>query len=243
MAVSRLSSQRPREQIGFTLVEIALVLVVIGLLIGGILKGMQLISSSRVRSLADSAEATQAAYFGFMDRYRRVPGDWNASAATAAIGVTINGGGNDSGRIDNPGGLFLWREPNALWEQLSKAEFITGEYAGGFAAPTPDNSLAPVNVFGQVMVVGRTSDYEGGAQVKLNFVMGRGIPVGAARELDAKIDDGVANTGRVRATLDDGSVTTFAGPGFWGGRDAGCVAGGDWNVGGDAQDCNALMLF
>jgi prepilin-type N-terminal cleavage/methylation domain-containing protein len=60
---------------GFTLVEIAIVLVIIGLLLGGILKGQELITSARVRNLADQASAVQAAYYGFVDRYHAIPGD------------------------------------------------------------------------------------------------------------------------------------------------------------------------
>ena len=61
-----------QQQKGFTLVEIAIVLVIIGLLLGGILKGQELINSARVRNLADSTTGIQAAYFGFIDRYRRL---------------------------------------------------------------------------------------------------------------------------------------------------------------------------
>ena len=76
-----------QQQKGFTLVEIAIVLVIIGLLLGGILKGQELINSARVRNLADSTSGIQAAYFGFIDRYRRVPGDWAARLPRAtAIG-------------------------------------------------------------------------------------------------------------------------------------------------------------
>ena len=73
------------KQRGFTLVEIAIVLVIIGLLLGGILKGQELINSARVRNLADTTTGIQAAYYGFIDRYRRIPGDWNSTGATLAI--------------------------------------------------------------------------------------------------------------------------------------------------------------
>ena len=74
-----------QQQKGFTLVEIAIVLVIIGLLLGGILKGQELINSARVRNLADSTSGIQAAYFGFIDRYRRVPGDWGQVPAAAFL--------------------------------------------------------------------------------------------------------------------------------------------------------------
>ena len=78
-----------QKQQGFTLVEIAIVLVIIGLLLGGILKGQELINSARVRNMADMNAGIQASYFGFIDRFRRVPGDWNAVAATTAIGTPV----------------------------------------------------------------------------------------------------------------------------------------------------------
>ena len=90
-----------QQQKGFTLVEIAIVLVIIGLLLGGILKGQELINSARVRNLADTTTGIQAAYFGFIDRFRRVPGDWNKTDAATAIGVAITGTGNDNGHIDD----------------------------------------------------------------------------------------------------------------------------------------------
>ena len=146
-----------KAQRGFTLVEIAIVLVIIGLLLGGILKGQELINSARVRNLADTATGIQAAYYGFIDRYRRVPGDWNATGATQAIGVTINDGGNDNGQIDNGTGTVDWTEPNAMWVQMAAAGFIQGSYGGGTAAPTNDNGLAPLNAFNNVMALGRTA--------------------------------------------------------------------------------------
>ena len=97
-----------RKQVGFTLVEIAIVLVIIGLLLGGILKGQEMINSARARHLADLTGDIPAAYYGFMDRFNRIPGDWDSASATSAIGVPVNNGGNpattgNNGRIDNPG--------------------------------------------------------------------------------------------------------------------------------------------
>ena len=91
-------TSKHRQQ-GFTLVEIAIVLVIIGLLLGGILKGQELITSARVRNIADQNSGVQAAYYGFVDRFRQVPGDWpQTNAAQAIPGVTT--GGNGNGRLD-----------------------------------------------------------------------------------------------------------------------------------------------
>jgi len=234
-----------RKAAGFTLIEIAIVLVVIGLLVGAVLTGQELIASARVRNLSDSSAGIRSAYFAFVDRYRRVPGDWNASEAGEALGVPVNGGGNDNGRIDNDSGTE-WVEPNAAWEQLAKAGFLQGGFAGGAVAPTPTNRQAPLNPFNRVMVLGRTDDYlhaGGPPTVRLNLVLGRGIPVDLARELDVKIDDGAPDTGALRLTVSSGATFGAAAEG-----EAACSrAGADgsliYDTRADSQDCNVTYLY
>ena len=251
------------RQIGFTLVEVAIVLVIIGLLIGLFLKGWELQVSARVRTLAATSLGVQAAYHGFTDRYDHVPGDWNAADAGAAIGTAVTGGGNDNGVLDSPPGGSVYDEVNGLWEQMSKAGFIVGAYSGTASTePSVSNNLAPINVYNGIVIVGITDDYEGVATKRLHIVTGRGLPVGVARELDVKLDDGAPQTGRVRAPLDDANLTVFAGADNWGGRVAACVdipvagpAGSKkapppppagparWDSDATEQDCNAVVLF
>lgn len=235
------------KQSGFTLVEIAIVLVIIGLLLGGILKGQELINSARVRNMADMNSGIQAAYYGFVDRYRAIPGDMTSATATTAIGQTITGGGNANGRVDTAG-TDVWQEPNALWEHLSKSGFIQGAYEGsGATEPTLSNNLAPLNVFNGVVIIGRTPDYEGGTANRLNMVLGRNTPVTIVSELDRKIDDGQPHAGVLR--MAPGTATVFAGTNSWGatGTDVSCT-----NTAGtvttyaldlDAQDCNVVFLY
>lgn len=228
------------QQRGFTLVEIAIVLVIIGLLLGGILKGQELITSARVRNIADQNSGVQAAYYGFIDRYRQVPGDWNATNAAQAIpGVTT--GGNDSGRLD---GTNVWEEALALWEQLSKAGFIQGNYTGGTAAPSAaDTDKAPRNAFNGYLVLFRTDDYDdpGTAVDRLNLVLGAGIPVNVLRELDLKVDDGLPESGVMRHALTSGAAF-----GAIAHSTSTCVADGTppiWNIAGNEQLCNAVYLY
>ena len=241
------NSAATRRQSGFTLVEIAIVLVIIGLLLGGILKGQELINSARVRNMADMNAGIQAAYYGFIDRFRRVPGDWNKDSAKEAIGVPIAGGGNDNGRIDNAT-PDQYTEPNGLWEQLSKAGFIQGAYTGTSGKPTTTSNQTPLNAFNNVVILGRTADYLDADDdtiapaVRLNLVLGRGVPVDITRELDIKLDDGVPDTGVLRVTKSSGSTFEDLAA-----SDAGCVDGtGDtriYAIEADVQDCNTSFLY
>src|SRR5665811_1238303 len=82
-----------RKQTGFTLIEIAIVLVITGLLLGGVLKGQELIQSARVRNLASTDDGVKAAFFGFQDRFKALPGDY-LTATTNINGATQNGNGD-----------------------------------------------------------------------------------------------------------------------------------------------------
>ena len=238
------SIEKNQNQVGFTLVEIAIVLVIIGLLLGGILKGQEMINSARARHIADLTSDIPAAYFGFIDRFNRVPGDWDSAAASMGLGLTVDNGGvgvlGNNGRIDNPAGSeFL--EPNALWEQLAKAGFIEGAYTGDPGSPTTTSAQAPLNAFNNIIVLGRTADYQddGTPAVRLNLTLGRGIPVDIARETDLKLDDGNPLTGVLRLAIDDpGNVFNTIGS-----TDPGCAAANEYNVAGDVQDCNLVYLY
>ena len=225
---------------GFSLVEIAVVLVIIGLLLGGILKGQEMINSAKVRNLADLNSGVAAAYHGFIDRFRRVPGDWEASQAASAIGQPINGGGNNNGRLDNPVG-DQYTEPNALWEQIASAGFMEGAYSGDPAKPTTDSDQTPLNAFNHIVIMGRTSDFQNAGEVpRLSLVLGRGIPVDIAQELDIKLDDGVPGAGGLRLAVDDGTGAVFE---ELGESDPLCHVEERFDVIGDSQDCNAVFLL
>ena len=87
---------RMHRESGFTLVEIAIVLVIIGLLLGGILKGQEMITQAKIKNSIADFSGISAAYYGYQDRYRAIPGD--DPGATRWAGAT-NGNGNGVNNI------------------------------------------------------------------------------------------------------------------------------------------------
>jgi len=73
-------------QSGFTLVEVAIVLVIIGLLVGGILKGQEMIKNAKVKNFTKQADELRAAVNTYRDRYRIFPGDDNDPVGKCGLG-------------------------------------------------------------------------------------------------------------------------------------------------------------
>jgi prepilin-type N-terminal cleavage/methylation domain-containing protein len=181
-----------KRQHGFTLIEIAIVLVIMGLLLGGVLKGQELITSARVRNMVSQQDGIKAAYFGFLDRFRALPGDYVA-ATTNINGATKNGDGD--GQIEKTNGTD--REDVLAWEHLSQAGFIAGAYK--YATDySPTSGL--VNPYGSYIVLRYDADYgdSGTASSRHNLKTGAQVPADILAEMDRKIDDGNPYAGSFR---------------------------------------------
>src|SRR5258706_14251471 len=85
---------------GFTLVEIAIVLVIIGLLLGGVLKGQEMITQAKIKNVINDFNGVTAAVNSYQDRYRALPGD-DLSAAGRWAGAQA---GSGNGQFDVPPG-------------------------------------------------------------------------------------------------------------------------------------------
>ena len=78
-----------KQQSGFTLVEIAIVLVIIGLLLGGVLKGQELINSAKVKNFANDFRNIPLYIYGYQDRFKAIPGDDAAVVAHLGAAATL----------------------------------------------------------------------------------------------------------------------------------------------------------
>lgn len=227
-----------RTQQGFTLIEIAIVLVIIGLLLGGILQGQSLINSARVRNLISQMDGVKAAFYGFQDRYRALPGDFSL-ATTQIPNDTTTANGNGNGQIE--AGV----ESIAVWDHLSHAGFITGTYNTSNTTTTDSDTTTPKNawnayiqlIYDDTYVTVDSSHAVITSPRRHNLKTGNQVPVEILAEVDRKLDDGNATTGVLR-------FSTFASTGTPPSATT-CydAATGLWNAGSGEANCGAAYLF
>ena len=187
-----------QKQTGFTLIEIAIVLVIIGLLLGGVLKGQELITSARVRNIITQQDGIKAAFYGFQDRYRAMPGDY----AQAMANITGAGGnGNGNGQIELAGAVVSSSKPEEhilVWDHLSHAGFLTGSFVFNVAPSPATSPTNPYNVVLQLIHDIVYFDATSPSPSRLNLKTGNQVPVEILAEIDRKIDDGNAQRGVFR---------------------------------------------
>ena len=124
---------------GFSLVELSIVLVILGLLVGGVLSGQSLIHAAELRSVSTEYNRYYAAAHTFRDKYFAYPGDisnatkfWGATAScpgTAGTG-TQTCDGNGDGLIGPAGAASQYGEMQTFWQHLANAGLIEGTYTG-----------------------------------------------------------------------------------------------------------------
>ena len=206
-----------KSQSGFTLIEIAIVLVIIGLLLGGVLKGQELITSARVRNLIAQQDGIKAAFFGFQDRFRAYPGDYASAYNTLKCpsgSSCLNGNGN--GIIESnatPATINSVasevHEEILAWMHLASAGFLNGSYAmtaGDTIFNDNNNPKNPYNIYLQIIYDNVYSDTSATPPPKHNLKTGSQVPVEIISEVDRKIDDGNALRGGFRYSLYQGNA-------------------------------------
>lgn len=178
-----------RKQAGFTLVEIAIVLVIIGLLLGGVLKGQELITQAKIKNVANDFSGLTVAILSYQERYKALPGD-DAGAANRWSGAPAGGtsGGAPNNKIDgNYNSTTEADESRLMWRHLRYAGFIGGD---------PASSLQPTNAAGGIIGVQWNAMGMGG-----HAICSAGLSGKIAAAIDAQADDGLPNTGTVRGLI------------------------------------------
>jgi prepilin-type N-terminal cleavage/methylation domain-containing protein len=176
------------RQAGFTLVEIAIVLVIIGLLLGGVLKGQELIENSKIKSITNDMKAIQAAYNGYLDRYRAIPGDEAAAAMTARgwIGAAA-GNGNGVLNINAAQTFTNGGEQAAFWRALRASGLVQG-------APDADITAAGLPRHSGGGLIGVTANPLGVYGVNGVQVCAAGLTTKQAAGIDTLIDGALPAT-------------------------------------------------
>ena len=230
-----------RRQTGFTLIEIAIVLVIIGLLLGGVLKGQELITSARVRNLISQQDGIKAAYFGFLDRFRSLPGDYSL-ASTNIANVAVGANGNGNGQIESALGGGTIDEHVAVWDHLSHAGFINGSYTYAALPETP--ATVPANPYVRYIQLIYDNAYGLGAgppavALRHNIKTGNQIPSEILSEIDRKIDDGNPVGGVFQFSPYNGGAGGTAPTGGAAGQ---CYVGTTWTAP-TVSNCGAASLL
>jgi prepilin-type N-terminal cleavage/methylation domain-containing protein len=195
----------PQRQSGFTLIEIAIVLVIIGLLLGGILKGQELINSARVKNLGTDFRNIPLFIYGYQDKFKALPGDdplvvTNLAGATLA---TTPAGTQGNGVINgNWNSATVTDESHLFWQHVRLAGLAPGVTTVG-PGYLPTNASggtigiqSGTTVVASAPVVGADGNAIGGAYV----ICSTGILGKFVKQLDTQVDDGNTAAGSMMAT-------------------------------------------
>lgn len=183
-----------RQQSGFTLVEIAIVLVIIGLLLGGVLKGQELITQAKIKNIINDLNGVATAVYAYQDRYRALPGDEKSSVVEARWAGLKGGDGNGviCGTYNGTAAVATGsgsactgeNESTRFWQHLRSAGLLTG---AGSSAEVPQNALG-----------GRTGIQSGAFGLQGQVICSSNLPAKIAGAIDTQMDDGSPATGSIR---------------------------------------------
>ncbi|MBU0621065.1 MAG: prepilin-type N-terminal cleavage/methylation domain-containing protein [Gammaproteobacteria bacterium] len=197
-----------RNQSGFTLIEIAIVLVIIGLLLGGVLKGQELINSAKVKSLATDFRNIPVYIYGYQDKFRAIPGD-DRLAASHVSGATTIDPGNGNGLIDGDwNSTTTTDESYNFWQHVR----LAGLAPGSTDIADPAGDYIPINSVAGVIGIQSGTTVAADAPIMDNqstpvairgtyIICSSNILGKFAKQLDIQLDDGNTETGAMMSAL------------------------------------------
>ncbi|MDQ7988749.1 MAG: prepilin-type N-terminal cleavage/methylation domain-containing protein [Candidatus Dactylopiibacterium sp.] len=173
---------------GFTLVELAVVLIIIGLLLGGVLQGQELIHGAKAKAVATDFRNVTTMLAAYQDRFRALPGDDRGAAAQ--LGATTSGNGN--GLIEGTWDSTAPADESArAWQHLRLANLAKGELT-----PPAPGDWEPHNADGGRLGLQSTTPFPG-MRGRL-FICQGGLSGRIARQVDMTLDDGKPDQGAMR---------------------------------------------
>src|SRR5438445_1720004 len=188
---------------GFTLVEIAIVLVIIGLLLGGILKGQEMITQAKIKNIINDFNGVTVAVTSYQDRYRAIPGDdqngttrWTTQAPGKGNGDGVMLGKYKDNDTSGAGGAPAdLKESNLFWQHLRIAGFVPGLTTGAGSGTQPTNAAGGM--------IGVESGRPGTNVLCCNsmIVCFSILPEKIASAVDGQMDDSNPASGQVRGQL------------------------------------------
>lgn len=206
--------KRHHARAGFTLVELSIVLVIIGLIIGGVLTGQQIIQNARITNAVNGLQAYQAQFQTYAQNYGALPGD-DPSAVTRFPSLAQDSNaanGNNDGKIGTATSFDIATatgnalESRSIWAHLRAAGLVKNQVTNGTTAIQPPNPFGGVYGF---------QNGAFGVFTTTTLCMDK-VSGGAAQAIDARLDDGTSNAGAIQATTyteagksDAAPVTTY----------------------------------
>ena len=195
-------------QKGFTLVEIAIVLSIVGLLIGGVLKGHEMITNSKLKRVQSDFTGLDAAILSSQDRYLQLPGDDSEASLRFSLytdGVNdpapVDIEGNGDGVLDGNWIAAANTETSNIWKHMRAAGLIPG---GG------DDATQRTNPFGGMIGV-----RDGTLDISGLVVIFGSLEGPIVKIIESRLDDGSPESGLIQsdltAVLMNGSATSTAG--------------------------------
>lgn len=171
------------KQGGFTLVEIAIVLVIIGLILGGVLQGQTMIENAKFKKFAKEMDSYRAAFHTFQDMQRGLPGDLGSVSSLDAAATAGNGNGQIAGGYCDAAN----EESCLVWSHLRYAKLIPGD-------PTlTDATSRPTHAYGGPVSSFSTGNWGNG--VTEHKILLQSVPGDAAQRYDDENDDGDPTSG------------------------------------------------